>query len=149
MLRNIITGSKVVEIYKVGSDLPRGSVVAKNLTTKVADKATTGSAETYLLDFDAQPTGCMSDVEISAYDSTMDTVKAGSLAILITPAVGSQWASDQVTATGLTAGDYLVADDGKLVKATTGQTSTYRYIGEYMDGNVKLHQFEVVFPHTV
>lgn len=151
MLRNVITGPKVVEVYKVASDMPRGTIVTKNLQTKVADKASTGSTpvETYIVDYDSQPTGCMSDVEISAYDPSMDTVKAGSQAILITPVAGTQWATDQVVATGLTEGDYLVADAGKLVKATTGQTSIYRYVGEYLDGDKTLQQFEVVHPHTV
>lgn len=151
MLRNVITGPKVVEIYKVASDMPRGTIVTKNLQSKTADKASTGSTpvETYILDYDSQPTGCLSDVEISAYDPTMDTVKAGSQAILITPVAGTHWATDQIDATGLTEGDYLAPNAGKLVKATTGQVSTYKYVGEYLDGNKTLHEFEIVLPHTV
>jgi hypothetical protein len=153
MLRSVITGSKTVEIYKVSSDMNRGAVVTKNLSTKVAEKADGITVDTYLVDYDSQPVGHLSDVEISAYDPTMDVVKANSLAVLIKPAVGTQWATDQIVPTGLMAGDYLVAgtgaDAGKLVKATTGQVSIYKYIGEYQDGGVILHQFEVVFPHTV
>ena len=153
MLRNVIAGSKTTEIYKIASDMNRGAIVTKNLTTKVADKASGTAVETYLVDYDSQPTGHLSDVDISGYDPTMDVVKANTFALLIKPAVGTQWASDQVVATGLVAGDYLAsgttADAGKLVKATTGQVSIYKYVGEYKDGNKTLYQFEVVYPKTV
>ncbi|ATF13684.1 hypothetical protein A616_17350 [Brevibacillus brevis X23] len=153
MLRNVITGSKTTEIYKVGSDVKRGTVVTKNIGTKVADKASDVAVDTYLVDFDSQPMGHLSDVEISAYEDAMDTVKANTYAVLVKPAVGTQWAIDQIVATGLNAGDYLVAgtagNAGKLVKATAGKISIYKYVGQYIDGTKTLHQFEVVYPVTV
>ncbi|MGG1664524.1 hypothetical protein [Brevibacillus sp. NRS-1366] len=153
MLRNVITGPKTVEIYKVASDMSRGAIVTKNFTTKVADKASDVAVETYLVDYDSQPMGHLSDVEISAYETTMDTVKANSYAVLIKPSVGSQWAIDQIVSAGLKEGDYLVAgtaaNAGKLVKATAGKVSTYKYVGPYIDGDKTLHQFEVVYPYTL
>lgn len=148
MIRNVITGPKTVEIYKVATEMKRGTIVTKNLSTQVADKAT-DTIETYLVDYDSQPTGCLSDVEVSAYDPKMDTIAANSLAVLIKPAVGTHWATDEVVATGLASGDYLVPNAGKLVKATTGKTSIYKYVGEYQDGDKTLYQFEVVTPHTL
>lgn len=153
MLRNVITGSKTTEIYKVGADVYRGAVVTKNYANKIANKASDVAVDTYLVDYDSQPTGHLSDVEVSAYAESMDIVKANTNAVLIKPAVGTQWATDQVVATGLSVGDYLIAgtaaNEGKLVKAATGKVSIYKYVGQYMDGTKTLHQFEVVYPVTV
>lgn len=153
MLRNIIEGAHTTEIYEIGSALKRGSVVTKNYTTKVADKASDEGVQIYLVDSDFVPTGYESDLEISEYTDQADIVAANTLAVLIKPSLGSQWATDQVVATGLAAGDYLiagtVADVGLLIKAVATKVSTYRYVGTYDDAGNTLYQFEVVAPHTV
>jgi hypothetical protein len=153
MLREVIVSPKVTEIYTVSEDLKRGSVVVKNLTTGKADAASGEGVDVYILDADNQPTGHLADVDISAYDPQMDTVKAGSRAVLIKYGIGGQFATDQVVATGLTAGDYVVAgtsnDKGKLVKAESGSASVFKYLGTYADGDKTLYRFEVVNPVTV
>ncbi len=150
MLRNIISGSSTSEIYKVGADMNRGTICTKNFTTKVAGKADGVGVETYFVDFDAVPTGYQSDMEISEYN--MDVVKANTLAVL-KKLVSGTWATDQVDSTGLSAGDYLVAgsttNTGKLIKATSGKVSPYRYVGTYDDTGHTLYAFEVVEPKTI
>lgn len=153
MLRNIIEGAHTTEIYEIGSELKRGSVVTKNYTTQVADKASGEGVAIYLVNADFAPTGHESDLEISEYTDQADIVAANALAVLVKPAVGSHWATDQVVATGLAAGDYLIAgtagDVGLLIKAVATNVSTYRYVGTYDDAGNTLYQFEVVAPHTV
>jgi len=153
MLRNIITGSKTTEIYKVSTSLNRGSVVTKNLTTGKADPADGEGVQLYFLDKDNQPQGHLSDVEISQYDSNLDVVKADELGVLVKGSLGTQWGTDQVDSTGLIAGDYVVAgsttNKGKLVKGTTGKTSTLKYIGTYDDSGHTLYRFEIVEPFTI
>ncbi len=150
MLRNIINGVATSEIYKIGADLNRGTVVTKNYTSKTASKADGVGVETFFVDFDAVPMGYQSDMEISDY--SLDIVKANTLAIL-KKLVSGTWATDQVDATGLSAGDYLVAgtttNTGKLIKATTGKVSPYRYVGTYDDAGHTLYAFEVVEPKTI
>lgn len=153
MLKNVITGPKVTEIYRVSADVNRGAVVVKNLATGKADPADGVGVEIYFVDKDNQPMGALSDVEISQYDLSLDVVKADELAILVKPALGVQYATDQIDNTGLVSGDYLVAGTatnvGKLVKATTGNVSTLKYIGTFDDAGHTLYRFEVVEPHTV
>lgn len=153
MLRNIINSfGHTTEIYKIAADAKRGTIMTKTLSTATADKASGVGVETYVLDFDYQPTGHLADVDVSAYSDAADIVKAG-YAILVKYAVGEQFATDQVdTNVAITAGDYLVAGTtttaGKLVKGTTG-VSIYRYAGTITDGSHTLYLVEVVEPHTI
>lgn len=153
MLRDVIVSPKVTEIYEISEDLKRGSVVAKNLTIGKAVAAEGKGVEVYILDADIQPMGHLANVDISAYDPEMDTVKAGSRAVLVKYGVGGQFATDQVVATGLVAGDYAVAgkadNKGKLVKADTSDVTVFKYVGEYYDGDKVLYRFEVIEPVTV
>lgn len=152
MLRNIINGVSTTEIYKIGADMNRGTIVTKNLTTKVSAKADGIAVETYFVDFDSQPTGYQSDMEISGYTDAMDIVKANTYAVL-KKLVSGTWATDQVVSTDLAVGDYLIAgtttNTGKLIKAVATNVSPYKYIGTYDDNGQTLYAFEVVEPHTV
>lgn len=155
MLRNLIGSNYVTEIYKLGAnDLKRGTIVTKTLSTATADKASDKGVEVYVLDFDYQPTGAMANVDVSAYDVIADTVKAGTNGILVKYGIGCQFASDQVDVTApIVAGDYLIAGTtttaGKLIKATTGKVTPFRYAGIYLDGSKTLYQIEIVEPKTV
>lgn len=152
MLRSVIEASKTVEIFRVADQLKRGSLVTKNLATGVASKANGEGVQLYVVDYDAQPTGHLADVEISAYDDLMDVIPANSLAILTTYAKGGNFATDQVSGT-FVKGDYAVsgtgANAGLFVKATAGKVSKFRFVGDYLDGDKVLKQFEVIEPHTV
>jgi len=147
--------SYTTEIYKLGAnDLRRGTVVAKNLTTATADKASVKGTEVYLLDFDFQPTGAMADVDVSAYSDQADLVKAGTYAILVKYNVGCQFAVDQVdTTVAIVAGDYLIAGTGatagKFIKAVTGNITPYKFNNVYLDGAKTLYQIEVVEAKTI
>lgn len=148
MLRNVIESPKTVEIYKIDEDMKRGTLVVKNDATKTASKADGVGVDVYIVDYDSQPTGCYSDVELSAYSDEMDIVKANSMAILVTYDVGGNFATDQVEGT-FANGDYAIADGGKFAPATTGDVSKFKYVGEYQDGGKTLQQFRVVDPTTV
>ena len=148
MLRNIIESAKTVEIFKVAEEVKRGALVVKNNVSKTASKANGQGVQVYVVDFDAQPTGHLADVEVSQYDATMDTIPANTLAVLTTYAVGGNFATDQVEGVFVD-GDYAVANAGLFAKATVGQVSKFKYVGEYVDGDKVLQQFEVVDPHTV
>lgn len=152
MLRNIIESSKVVEVYKVADEVKRGALVTKNTATKVAAKADSVGVDVFIVDADNQPQGYLADVEISAYDATMDTVVANANAILTAYPVGAQFATDQVSGT-FANGDYAIAGTGAtaglFVPAVSTNVSKFKFVGEYLDGDKTLQQFEVVDPHTV
>lgn len=150
MLRNVIESSKVTEIYKVVDEVKRGAVVVKGASG--ATKADAEGVQIYVVDKDNQPTGHLADVEVSQYDAEMDTVKANELAILVSYPVGSQFATDQVDGT-FASGSYAIAGTGAtaglLVPAVATNVTTLKFVGEYIDGDKTLQQFEVVHPHTV
>lgn len=152
MFRNVIEGNSTSEIYKIGADMNRGTIVAKNLTTKVAAKADGVGVETYFVDFNSVPTGYQSDMEISEYATSMDVVKANTNVVL-KKLISGTWATDQIDNTGLAVGDYLVAGSttgvGKLIKATTGKISPYKYVGTFDDAGHTLYAFEIVEPKTI
>jgi|GEM_PF-5215967 len=148
MLRNVIGKETISEIYKVSDAAKRGSLFVKNDATKVASKADGVGVDVFVLDFDAQPTGHLSDSEISQYDETFDTVPANTLALLKKYPVGAQIAVDQVDGT-FTDGQYAVAANGLFSPAVTGEVSTFKYAGTYTDGSKPLALFRVVEPTTV
>ncbi|MED3562257.1 hypothetical protein [Bacillus xiapuensis] len=152
MLRNVIGSPVVTEIYKLDADVKRGALVTKNTATGIASKASDVGVQVYVVDYDAQTVGALSDVAVSAYDVDMDTVKANARAVLLTYPVGAQFATDQING-AFAAGDYAVAgtagNAGLLVKATTGKVSKFKFVGDYLDGDKVLKQFEVCDPKTV
>lgn len=149
MFRNIIQGSATQEIYPAGENLIKGQVVVKNLATKKAEKADGIGEGLYFVDKDYVPTGAEAGTEVSDYASEAQEVKANEMCIL-KHLVSGTWGTDQVEATGLAEGDYLVAKDGKLAKAASGKVSTLRYVGSIMDpGKNKIYAVEVVPVHTV
>lgn len=151
MFRELM-GNGTSEIYKFSEEVKRGSVVVKDLTTKTAKKADKEGVEIYFADFDYQPTGVYSDMEVSDYTAEADTIKKDGLGLLKKYIVGSQIATDQVDGV-LTAGDYVVAGTsdkvGMLIKAVSTNVSVLKYVGEYNDAGNKLYAFEIVNPHTV
>ena len=153
MLKSVIGTSDVNEIYEVTADIYRGSLVTKNLSTGKAVAASDAGVDVWIVDADNQPTGHLSDVEISQYDATLDIVGAGKRAVLKKYPIGAQFAVDQIVTTGFVAGDYGIAGTttnvGKFVKATTGKVSVFKYLGTFDDSGHTLHKFEVVNPVTV
>lgn len=156
MLKSVIGAADVTEIYEITGEIKRGSLVAKNLTTNKAEKATDVGVDVFLLDADNQPTGHLSDVELSQYLDELDTVSGRG--ILVSFGVGKQFATDQVEVDGsgnylVAKGDYAVAGgtgkEGLFAKATTGDTSKFKCLGEYDDAGHALVLFQVVDPVTV
>lgn len=150
MLRNVIESGKTVELYQNGGTaLKRGSLVTKDFANNTFAPAVDGDGvDCYVLDADIQPMGHLADVEISAYDEEMDTVKEGERAILVTYAKGGQFATTEFEDLGLT-NSYAVSKGGKFTQAATGDVSKFKYIGEYADGDKTLALFEVVEPKTI
>lgn len=147
MLRNIIHGQSTVEIYKANVDLVKGMVVTKDYTNQYAVKASASGVEIFFADKDYQPTGALSDVEISDYTTEAQAIAANDMFVMRQPVSGI-WATDQVVPTGFVAGDYAIAgtggNTGLLVKAVGGNTSKYRYVGTYDDAGHTLYMFEVL-----
>jgi len=152
MLKNVIQGHSVNEVYQAGEALTRGMVVVKNFTTNKADKADNVSENIYFADKNFQPTGYQSDMEISEYTTEAQAIGADERFILKRLMSGT-WATDLIDTTGLVGGDYLkagtAANEGKLIKAVLGDVCTLRYVGTYDDAGNALHSFEVVPAHTV
>ncbi len=150
MLRNIIGSENVTEIFKVSADVKRGAVVEKDLAAGVANKADAEGVDIWVVDADNQPTGHLSDVEISAYE--LDDVKANSFAVLKKYPVGASFATDQVSGSFVN-GSYAIAGTGAtaglLVPAVATNVSILKFVGEYQDGDKTLQRFEVVLPKTV
>lgn len=148
MLRNVIESARTVEVHKVSQEVKRGSLVVKNLATKSAGKATGDAVDVFVVDFDAQPTGHLADSEVSAYDPSMDTIKANSNAILVTYGVGGHLATDQIEG-NFEVGNFATAKDGLFSPAEVGAVSKFKFVGNYNDGDKVLKQFAVVDPQEV
>lgn len=152
MLRNVIESGKVTEIVKVSEELKRGQLVVKNLANGTVGKADGVGVDVWVINADTQPTGNLSDVEVSAYDPSMDTIPANSYAVAEKYSVGGSIAVDQVDG-AFVAGDYAVAGTttkkGLFTKATVGKVSVFKFVGDYQDGDKVLKRFEIVSPVTV
>lgn len=119
--------AKNVEIVTAGEDLTRGMAVVYDPATKSVAK--TGAGDLCLLDVTPKYEGV--NAVIAPNDSAWEEVKAGELVLKITLYTGEHYATNQIDAEGLTAGDKLVAQDGKLVKGEVG--AKFAYVGTYAD----------------
>ena len=119
--------AKNVEIVTAGEDLTRGMPVIYDPATKTVAK--TGTGDLCLLDVAPKYEGI--DAVVHPNDSAWEEVKEGDLVLKITLYPGEHYATNQVTATGLKAGDTLIAQDGKLVKGT--ENAKFVYVGTYAD----------------
>lgn len=68
---------------------------------------------------------------IEPNDAAFEDIKSGKMCLRYVPHDGDVFATDQITASGLTAGDALTASSGKFVKATANGTYKYVYVGKY------------------
>lgn len=66
---------------------------------------------------------------IEPNDAAFEEIKSGALCLRFPVEVGDVIATDQITATGLTVGDYVVPSAGKFVESENA--TAYVYGGEY------------------
>lgn len=150
MLRNLIGNNGTAEIYVVKDAVKRGMIVTKDVATKKAVLANGEASDIYLVDWDYQPEGAFSDVDVSDYSEGADNHKADERATLHPMIIGEVWGLDQIKKdVTFVAGDYLMTENGLAVKAETGKISVMRYVEPYDDAGHKLQAFEIVMPHTV
>lgn len=151
MLRSVIESGKVTEIVKVTEEVKRGQLVVKT-TGNAVGKADGTGVDVWIINADNQPVGCLSDVEVSAYDASLDTIPANTYAVAEKYSIGGSFAVDQIDGT-FSSGDYAIAGTttkkGLFTKAASGKVSVFKYVGEYLDGDKVLKRFEVVNPFTV
>ena len=135
MIRNLqVVTNKPIEIVTAGAELTRGMAVTFAPATKSVTAATTG-ANVCFVDVAMNFDGC--NAAITPTDADFEEIKNGDLVLKIVPLHGEHYATNQITASGLTPGDPLTASAGKLVKATTGagtdNSAGFVYVGKYDD----------------
>lgn len=147
MLRRLQTTSNkpVDAMFKAGAAMVRGMAVQKDMANKVAVLPTSDD-DLYFVTNDDHATGLMTyEGEISSYDLRFENIPEGGKILLEKALPGERYATDQIITNGLSVGDYLTvettagADQGKWKKAGTGDTTLYKYGGEYKDGGKTLH----------
>lgn len=81
--------------------------------------------------------------EFSDYDAMFMTIGANELVKLVSPEKAERYATDQITATGLTKGNYLaLGTDGKFAKST--DATRFVYGGTKTVDTHTLHVIEVI-----
>lgn len=119
--------AKNVEIVRADEDLIRGMAVYYNPAN--GSVAKTGTGDLCLLDVAPNYDGI--NAAITPNDASFEEIKEGALALKITLYTGEHYATNQITASGLTAGDKLTVSNGKLVKGS--DDAKFIYVGAYAD----------------
>lgn len=124
----VYTG-KPIEIVKAGGALTRGMVATYAPATGTVTAAT-GTDAVCLIDVAPNYDGI--NAAITPNDAAFEKIAEGDLVLKVVPNHGEHFATNQITADGLAAGDLLEAAAGKLVKAT-GSAGQFVYVGAYAD----------------
>ena len=122
-----VNTAKNVEIVTAGEELTRGMAVKYNPATKTVAK--TGTGDLCLVDVAVKYEGV--HAAVNPNDGEFEKITEGDLVLKITLYPGEHYATNQITAAGLTAGDKLIVSGGKLVKGDTD--AKFVYVGAYAD----------------
>ncbi|GAB6989361.1 hypothetical protein [Paenibacillus pini] len=134
MLRHLqgISNKNVDAMLSASSTLVRGQLVQKDYTNGGVIKPLSQEG-LYFVDKAQIPTGLMSlEGDLSDYDVRFENIAKGTLVTLEKPISGERYATSEFVATGLVAGDYLIAsttvdaDQGKLKKNASATPFIYR-----------------------
>lgn len=144
MLRFIqVVSNKPIHIMEADGAIDRGEAVSIDLATgKAAPIGSTATAAEYIADAPKNYDGI--NAIVMPTDDTGDSIASGGNVLVIPTYIGERYATDQVTATGLVAGDKVTAKGGKFVEATSAESYNYIYVGTYSDPVGTLHIIERV-----
>lgn len=124
-----VYSGKPIEIVKAGGALTRGMVATYAPATGTVTAATGTDAVCFV---DVAPNYNGINAAITPNDTAFEKVEEGDLVLKVVPNHGEHFATNQITASGLKAGDLLQASAGKLVKAS-GSVGQFVYVGAYSD----------------
>jgi hypothetical protein len=147
MLRELqtILNKNTDTMNKASVAMETGMGVIKDLSAKtVGFPASATATAIYFVDKLRIPTGSdTAYVNFSDYYDKFNTIAKDEFVILHTPLAGERYATDQVTATDLTVGDYLaVGTDGIFAESATA--TKFIYGGEFDDAGTTLYIIQVV-----
>lgn len=135
MLRYLqVTENKPVKITTASVAVKRGAPITVDFTDGTVAPATAGTG-LYLADVAKNYDGINAIIEPT--DGDFEDIKVGGKVLRVVPFVGDRFATTEVTAAGLVAGDPLVATAGKFVKAGSAKDYEFVYGGTYADPSVE------------
>lgn len=132
-------------MYVASEDMKQGMAVSIDHANGEVDKAT-GLGE-YLVQVSPKYEGL--NAVVPPLDDAFEDIASGDKVILIPTFIGERYATDQITTTGLTAGDPLDVAAGLFQEATSSDAYCWIYGGTYLDTTGTLHIVERVPNATV
>jgi hypothetical protein len=147
MLRYLqVQQDKPVSVMRVASEaMTTGMAVSIDYANGEVDKAT--GIGYYLVDVPRNYDGANSAFNYP--DDEFEDIALGDRVIQIPVSIGDRFATNQITATGLSAGDPLDVAAGLFKEATSGDAYGWVYGGTYADPTGTLHIVERVPNATV
>jgi len=132
MIRSLqVNSGKVVEIVETSEAMTRGMAVAYTPATGKVAKATAYAGVAFV---DVAPNYDGINSMVTPNDAQFETIASGAKVLKITPVSGEHYATNQITVTGLAAGDKIEASAGLLIKSTTNAANApFVYVGAYDD----------------
>lgn len=131
--------------YKASEAMYQGMAVSLDTANAEVDKAT--GVGDYLVDIPKSYTGLYAIV--NPEDDAFELIASGSYVNVVPTFVGDRFATDQITTTGLTAGDPMDVAAGLFQEATSSDAYQWVYGGTYSDPTGTLHIVERVAKGTV
>ena len=131
--------------FKAGEAMTQGMGVSLDLVNDEADKAT--GVGDYLVDVVRNYNGVNAAIQYE--DDHFESIAQGDRVLIIQPAVGDVFATNQLTIGSLTKGDPLKVAGGLFVAATSTNAYQWVYGGTFSDPTGTLYIVERVPAGTV
>lgn len=152
MIRELqVVANKPLTTISTSEAMTRGAVIEEDYTQETVKKATAGATDIYLVDIEQTYEGINAVVEPTA--DAWEEIKAKAEVHKIPLIVGERYATTEFVDSFdsvLSKGDFVKPNDGKFVKAESGDTSIAVYMGEYSDPTgLAMGIIQIVRPHTV
>jgi hypothetical protein len=147
MLRNLTPlGNRPIKAtFKASEAMKQGMAVSLDIPNSEVDKAT--GVGDYIVDVPKKYEGIYAVV--NPEDDAFEDIDQGDRVLVIPTYVGDRFATDQITITGLSAGDPLDVANGLFIEATSNDAYQWIYVGTYSDPTGTLHVIERVPKGTV
>lgn len=131
--------------YTASADMKQGMAVSLDHENQEVDLAT--GVGDYLVDVPKKYEGIYSVV--NPEDDAFEDIEDGDTVLVIPTYVGDRFATDQITTTGLAAGDPMDVAAGLFQEATSADAYQWIYCGTYADPTGTMHIIERVAKGTV
>ena len=137
----VVQGKPIAASMTASAPVKKGAPAVKDYADNTVAPAASGLGE-YLIDIAPVYEGLNAIVEPT--DGAFEDADTGAIVLVIPTLVGERFATSEINASGLNAGDPLNASAGKFAKASSGDY-IWVYGGEYSDPTgIEMHIIERV-----